>query len=258
MTELSALFEVATPLRRYADVEAELQAIIADEKAMSVFSFTRDATADSEDDEQPAITRIALALGLSVTQHLEKIEIAGSIYEQQYIFALKPEQSWRVSSYIATRRILREYNWSDGAEYLESYLLGYDDSNIRSWMDRINKTRASWTGKTIHLLVSKIQKKKMAELGMRSLDPCLIGDGILVFFPRFVGVIRSDAASLIPDEMVVARVAVKEPFFRRLFGTARKWGSANVVRATITGELATIFNSALESNFQFWNNGEWR
>jgi hypothetical protein len=119
--KLLALFEEGSRPEKFKHVHQELQAVSGDKKAMSVLSCPR---SDLATHEIETIITEALDHRLLVTYHAEKIPHGKSAYEQLYIFFTKPGREWRIPAYIATRRILRDYRWSDGAEYLESHLLG--------------------------------------------------------------------------------------------------------------------------------------
>src|SRR5258708_1180021 len=111
MLDLSKFFEKKQPRSdKFSDSRQEIQAVSSGDKAMSVFLFPRSELGTTEFE---VITSTAFDFGLSIIQHSEKIVLDNSIYEQVYIFVLPPEESWRVPAYIATRKVLREYQWSE-------------------------------------------------------------------------------------------------------------------------------------------------
>jgi hypothetical protein len=254
MIELSALFETKSSLAPFKGLEAELRAVQSRDKAMSVFCFQR---SPKDDDVFANILQIALDAELLVVQHTEKIELGNSVYEQLYVFVLNKDQTWRIPAYIATRKILRNYTWSDGAEYLESFLLGYSDDQISSWMTNIRKTRASWTGCTFYFLMTKEEREALSASGMRYLDRECVSKDIIAFFSRGKFALKNNVLELIPQGIKIGRVSVKLPFFVELFGESKNWGDRDIILSSITKANSIDLNHALESNFQFLDSDGW-
>jgi hypothetical protein len=254
MIDLSGLFEPGPKTRHFNNLKEELGAISSGEKAMSVFFFPRSA---AETDHLKAIVAAALDLGLAVIYHVERWPVENSLYEELYVFVLSKNQSWRIPSYMVTRRILREYRWSDGAEHLESFLLGYGEEDIKAWIAHKRNIRASWTGLTVYLLMPENQFRCIRDLGMRCLDPNSLCEEVTAFFSRSNLALRRDWRALVPKGTVITRAAVKHAFFERLFGEAQSWGPAEIVSSAITKELARLLNPALESNFQILDHDGW-
>ena len=101
------------------------------------------------------------------------------------------------------------------------------------------------------------QRDLIAELGMRCLDPKSVIEDITAFVSWSRSVLKDSALELIPKDMTIGRVSVKEPFFANLFGCADRSGDRDVGSAPITKELAISLNHALDSNFQFFDAGGW-
>jgi len=255
MIELSELFENILPsLSRFGDLEAELRAIRSREKAMSVFSFER---SQANETGGATIVNAALDLGLLVGQYVAKIDLSGGAHEIIYIFILNPEEIWRIPSYLATRKSLHSQGWSEGMEVLESRLLGYSDEDISMWMTHKRNSRAGWSGQTIYLLMSERQRRLIAEVGGRYLEPNSIIEDIVVFFSRSRSTLKSNILDLIPAGTTIGRVAVRRSFFNRIFGDPASWSGRDVVSSSITKDVARLLNMELESNFQFIDDG-WR
>jgi hypothetical protein len=255
LINLRALFEEEPRPQKFKDIHQELRAISNDEKARSVISFSR---SDLGTDEVKEIIAAALDHKLSITYHPEQIVHGKFVYEQFYIFFTKPGQDWRIPAYISSRRILRDYRWSDGAEYLESYLLGYSEAEISQWIAYKRYTRASWTGLTVYLLMAEAKTERVRYLGMRCLEPNAAGADVIAFFSRSNLPIRTGATGIIPKGTTLLRVAVNRPFFERLFGPSSDWEDAEIISAPITTEIAKLMNPALESNFQIFHDGGWQ
>jgi hypothetical protein len=144
MIDLSHLFEPQRPINVFEDLKAELNALSTGNKAMSVFTL---AESDIGGQRYKEIVTPALDLGLSVSHYIETFGSSDRAIKELRIFIFSPEQSWKIPAYLATRKIMSNgYAWSDGAEYLESYLLGYSEGQISEWMERFKNRRASWKG----------------------------------------------------------------------------------------------------------------
>jgi hypothetical protein len=254
-SELSALFEPREAINGFDTVEAELEAVRSKAKAMSVFTFSLSSL---DDQHFKRLLKLAFDLHLTVIQQVEHISREGHTYEQIYTFVLQSTDAWRVPAYMLTRKALRSYPWSDGAEFIESSLLGYSANEIESWMKRLKATQLSWTGKTFYLLMSHKQQELIAQTGMRCIEPQTLLEPITAFYSRTKAVIKSDVYDLIQKNQIIGRVSVKESMFRLLFGNASADDNPDVVSALITPDVARSLNPALDSNFQFLQTGGWR
>jgi hypothetical protein len=195
---------------------------------------------------------------LSVSTRLEPIVHGKSTYEQLYVFFVKPGQDWRVPALIATRRILGDYRWTDGAEHLKGYLLGYSETDIAEWIAHQRHTRAGWGALTIYLLMSEAETERVRYLGMRCLEPGSVGADLIAFSAQGDLAVRSGAEGMIPKGTTLLRAAVKRSFFARLFGSPSDWGDDEIISAPITPKIAELMNPALESNFQIFRDDGWQ
>jgi len=254
LIDLHMLFEPRPDLQKFKDLNAELTAIRSARKAMSVFSLP---LSETDSDGHKELMQTAAGLGLSTIEHTEKLELDGTTADQLYVFVLNSGQAWRVPAYLATRKILRQHAWSDGAECLESFLLGYDDEEISSWIADIRSARVSWTGKTFYVLMTCKQRDGIAELGRRCIDQKSPVEDITAFFNRTRSVLKNNALDFVPRNMTIGRVSVAGSFFPRLFGRAEDWGDRDVISSPITQDLVALLNPALDSNFQFLGVDGW-
>jgi hypothetical protein len=255
LVNLRALFEEAPRPFKFEDIHQELQAVRDGDKAMSVISWSR---SELRSDEMQEIIAEALDYGLSVSTHLEPIVHGKGTYQQLYVFFVKSGQDWRVPALIATRQILGDYRWTDGAEHLEGYLLGYSEADIAEWATHQRHTRAGWGALTIYLLMSEAETERVRYLGMRCLEPGSVGADLIAFSSRGDLAVRSGAEGIIPKGTALLRAAVKRSFFARLFGPPSGWGDAEIISAPITKDIAELMNPALESNLQIFRDGGWQ
>jgi hypothetical protein len=253
MIDLSTLFESQPARDSLGSLKDELEAVRSRKKGMSVFSFPRSETGG---DNYKELLTVASQLGL-LTVHQNEHVLHTPERDIVYIFVLHPEESWRVPAYILTRKCLRTYAWSDGAEYLESALLGYNEEEISFWLKRKHQTRVSWTGLTIYVLLSRQQQTMMTKLGMRCIDPDTLIEPITVFHMREHMQLKKDAIHSIPANMVIGRVSVKQAKFLKLF--EHTFSSAEpLIIATLSADDVASINPALDSNFEFLDVDGWR
>ena len=254
MIDLNMLFVPDSSIRRFTfgSAKEELEAVQSRKKGMSVFSCPRSDVEGFKD-----LSEMALDLGLSVMHHIDPVTHEGLSCNQMYIFILYSEESWRVPAYLLTKEVLWNYTWSDSAENLISALLGYDQEQIASWLARINESRASWSGKTFYLLMSRQQQSLIARLGIRCIDPQSLIEPIIAFYNRKNSPVKKDAYEMLPHNLVIGRVSAKEKVFRNLFGKVTSPDAPDVLTGAITEELAESLNPALDSNFQFLNADGW-
>ena len=254
--DLDSLFESRVDLSKYTSVREELEAVASGIKAMSVFLFPS-ASIDSHPFYNE-LRQIASEINLSlVINNKAGIDQDGDL-SMAYVFVAGIKEYWRIPAYLSFQLVFDQYGWSDVAEHFESLLLGYADEDIKTWLDAHSASRIGWTGKTFYLFLSSVQAADVRMLGKRSLDPKGIVQPVLTFFNRKLNPVRKDVDSLISEGHVLARVSVREPFFRELFGRQTVPSEFDVITSLLTAELASKMNSALESSFQFLEGGEWR
>jgi len=254
--DLSSLFEAKAELSKYAGTREELEAIAQGTKAMSAFLF-QSASIDSHP-LYNELHQIASGLNLSIViSNKLDLEQGGGL-GMAYVFVTTHSEQWRVPAYISFQKVFDHYGWSDAAEHLESLLLGYSDEEAGKWLAAHSAARIGWTGKTFYLFLSSTQATSVRALGMRCIDPATTVDPVQIFFNRKLNPIRRGIDSVISGEGTLARVSVREPVFRELFGRQTMPGDSDVITALLTPEKVVKLNPALESNFQFLESGIWR
>lgn len=256
MLDLAPLFEARARVSKYPGTRDELEAVAAGAKAMAVSLFPSAAI-----DTHPfygELREIASELNLSIVIN-DKVDVdQDPNLATTYIFVTKSTEYWRIPAYLAFKRVFEQYGWSDSAEHFESLLLGYTDDDITTWLNAHSASRIGWSGVTFNLLLSDLQASNVRKLGKRSIDPSVVEQPIQIFFNRKHHIVRKDADKLLVGECALARVSVCEPFFRELFGRQIILNSSDVVTSLLTPTVVTDLNLALESNFQFFEEGTWK
>lgn len=254
--DLSRLFEAKAELSKYTNSREELEAIAQGTKAMSAFLF-QSASIDSHP-LYNELHQIASELNLSIIIS-NKLDLEqGSGLGMAYVFVTAHSEQWRVPAYISVQQIFDRYGWSNAAEHLESLLLGYSDKDVEEWLAAHFAARIGWTGKTFYLFLSSAQAASVRALGMHCIDPTTIVNPVQIFFNRKLNPIGRGIESIVSEEITLARVSVREPVFRELFGRQTMPNAPDVITGLLTPEMVVKLNSALESNFQFLENGSWR
>lgn len=254
--DLDALFEGRESLAKYDSTREELEAVAAGTKALSLFPFP-----SSSMETHPFyhdLRQIALELDLSVVIIQVDEDNPDPRGRSSYVFLTRPTELWRASAYCAFREVFENYGWSDAAQHFESMLLGYSEEDISRWLRAFARWQIDWKGRTIYFLLSSSDADGVRALAKRCIDPKMIAQPIPVFCSYHQNPMRTDAESLLSEGCVLARVSVRRPFFGELFGRQTPPSESDVITSLLTADLAAKMNSALESNFQFLEAGEWK
>lgn len=233
----------------FASMLGELTSVAKKIKIMSVFSISEDLIGD---DIYIKLLKEASSMGLMTAIHKR---IDGSIVKgvsEVILFFVSREESWRVPAYLSMKRAFSEYDWSDGAEFLESILLGFSETQAQSWINAHRRKRIGWLGPTCYFLMGDAQRDAISRLANRCVDPSSIAEDIEVFYNTSNTAPKENAYELLPSGTNLCRASVKFEFFNRLF--ARDIRSGKEMRffvSSITAGNATDLNEALQSNFQF-------
>src|SRR5882724_1401575 len=157
---------------------SEIESVAKKAKSMSVFAITQGMLADEFYVE---LIKKSIDMGLMVAAHKGFSRKAKGDSQEVLLFFLPGEESWRIPAYISMKRAFFDDPWSDGLEILHSSLLGYSESQIKSWMDDHNRRRIGWLGPTCYFLVSHAQRNAISKLANRCIDPSSISEDIEVF-----------------------------------------------------------------------------
>lgn len=224
------LFESPRPARASSDA-AELDAIAAGTKPMSLFVAAEDEVAD--------YLALAVARGLTVTVHPE------TALDQLHVFVARPEEHWRIPAYLALwETAFVDGRWSDASENLAGYLLGYTRRQRKAWLAAQHQAFPAWTSTTVYAIVEAAQRAAIDEVGRR----CFASGLELFVAPGRV--LRSTAVARVPRGHTLARAGIDPAVARRVFGAAD--------RRALTRPLATLVNGGLRSNVQFLTRSGWR
>jgi len=249
---ISTLFERRKHARVYPTMRAELDAVRSGAKAMAVEVWPRDSI--DEDPDHHALVRLAYARGLQVIHQADEGRAGVPIVA---VYVLHPEDAWRVPAHRALWQVFpaAEGSWSDGAEALEGYLLGYSDRQRAAWLAEKRHERCGWRGTTIYLLLTKAQRRILAATGNRYLHPDALAEGVTAVWCDGTRVVRKRAPAWVArDQLVLARVAIADATFRRVLGEPR--GPVTSMRLTV--EHARPLNAGLESKVELLGVRGWR
>jgi hypothetical protein len=254
--DLNTLFEAKAKLGKFDSTREELEAVAAGNKALSFFQFP--SLSVENHPFYAELRQIAFELNLYVVVTPVNEADQDPRLRVANVFLTKPTEFWRIPAFSAFKTVFEDYEWNDAAEHFESKLLGYSEEDISKWLQDRARSQISWRGRTFYLLLSSTDADGVRALSKRCIDPRLIAESILVFFNRQQSPMRADADCLISEGCVLARVSVRQPFFRDLFGRQTTPSDIDIITALLTPEAAAKMNSALESNLQFLEAGTWR
>ncbi|MCW5808713.1 MAG: hypothetical protein KIT31_40560, partial [Deltaproteobacteria bacterium] len=149
MKRLASLFRRRRRAAAYPSQRAELDAVRDGEKALSVEVWPRDAVLDDPDYRR--MLRLAWERGLQVVHQPDRGRGGVPIVA---VYALLPENAWRIPAHRALWQTFpdAEGAWSDGAEAVESALLGYTPAQAAAWLADLRHRRLGWRGATVYLV----------------------------------------------------------------------------------------------------------
>jgi len=119
---------------------SEIESVAKKAKSMSVFEITRGML---DDEFYAGLIKKSIDMGLVVAAHKGFSQKAEGDSQEVLLFFLPGEEVWRIPAYISMKKAFSDDPWSDGLETLHSSLLGYSESQIRSWIDDHNR-RLAW------------------------------------------------------------------------------------------------------------------
>ncbi len=226
------LFERPRPPRALTSDRSELDAVVAGKKPMAMFV--------GDDDEVAQWSALAGARNLVATCHSDPK--LGEVH----VFVTRADQLWRIAAYLALwETAFVDGRWSDAAENLASFLLGYSKAERKAWLGQQRQAFPAWTAATVYALVSDAEREVIEELGRRC-----FGSQPVTLFTRRDGVLKASAFMQLPRGQTLARAGLEVATAHRLFGTATK-------RTPTTKQVATV-NAAMLSNVQFLTKSGWR
>lgn len=238
------------PSRASGRSEDEFGMIRDGRKAMAVYTFPY---AQKFEGEEKEISNAALSMGLTVSRETFTNPLGPP--NTNLIFVARPEQTWRFDVYMKLQKVLYEYGWSNGAEYLESYILGYSADETTAWMERTIERRLSWKGTTTYILLPEDSIDKIDALGRRAFPPGEIE--YTLFFSRSYRRLKKDALGRVPSGMTVARVALENKFFNRIFRNALST-TDDIVSCRIAVDEGKIINASVVSKIEILTKDRWR
>jgi hypothetical protein len=241
----------------YRTLAAELDAVRARKKAIAMFPLARPGDEPADDAFLRALVRAAAARGLGVL--VDPGEHARLLGEARGVtaYALSIDQIWRVPAIAAlTTATLEEGRWSDAAERQLSYLLGYSERERRIWMAQLGHRIAAWGARTVYTLLDRQRRAAIESLGRRCLGPAPLIEGLPLFVHTRGHALRRDAARRAPPGLAIARVALDEAAYARLFGGRR--AARGVIATTADARAAAAIAAGLRSNVELLTAAGWR
>lgn len=267
MADLSRLFEARLGGGRrrapYRTLAAELDAVRAGAKALSMFPLARPGREPEDDAFLAQLLRAAEARGLSVlVEPGEPGELAGAP-PGVTAYALPLAEAWRVPALAALFRAAREEGaWSDAAERQLSALLGYSARERRAWLAELRWSVAAWGAKTVYALLDAEARARAARLGRRCFGEPAEVAGMVLFAHAGGHALRRDAAQKAPRGVVIARAGIAPAAFARVFGRGGErghgGGTGPVLEVIATARTAAVITDGLCSNVELLSAGGWR
>jgi hypothetical protein len=230
----------------YDTVEGEIRAVHEGRKALA---YQPDAAA-FDDEESRDIHELAHSLGLAVLYAPGRLGATCA-------YIGKPENLWRAWAHQALWTIVPNTGgWNDGAEALESFLLGYSDEERATWMEYQRWTRLGWEGETLFFFLTDAQVEAMAPVSNRAFLPTVFAGGAVGVSPRGRA-LRRRHKGLVPGARRIVRAAVKREELGFLFYPGSADEEILPIAFTLDENDATLLNKNLLSHVQVLRDLTW-
>lgn len=235
----------------------ELDAVRDRTKGVCMVSYLAHSVEEG-DENYLHFVREAMERGLALAHHAAPPPPAlGPEYRHVYVFALYPNEMWRVPAYMAVHSVMRnEYGWSAGLEHLDSIILGYDEASIEAWMARGRRLRVDWGGRALYLVMPRSLAEAMVPMAMRCFPPDAALDQVVALFPVEQLEIRPDAGRLVARDAIVARVSASTDLLLSIFGAATEPRTGTLSRR-LDAISAPILNQGICSRIEVLGESGW-
>jgi len=234
----------------YQTDSGELRAVACRKKAISYYG---QVILDRVDGRFQAYCDTAFQHGLTILQFRTP-----DVPEMADVYALHPDQMWRVQALRSLEMRVSYNSWSDALEAFRSALLGYSEQEIKTWIEFQRWQRLGWIGRTIYLMIPLAMAEQLAKVANRCVSGGMLEGEITAFTYNGYNVIRRDANERLASHCQLGRVAIEAAFFNRLFGSSPGYGKPDaIVTAHLGDVLLRDFNSALCSPIQLLHAQGW-
>lgn len=255
--ELESLFEMPLSEARFVD---DMEALIRGQKPLveTEVLATSVVPVEGDDPDRSWIAGLlskAYEAGMLVTQIPKSIPLPTGTVTMIRVLVCRREQAWRIPAFVAMADAFASAAWNDGAETLQSILLGYSEEDIASWLENRHHEQTKWGCPTLYGLLDNEQISRLSVLGMRSVYPDLLRTGIW-FDVRGGRVLRKDALALC-EHKTICRVAVDGRYLLRKLGDVAARRTEVFARVELSASDAAEFNGALRSKIECWTSTGW-
>ncbi|MBA3404804.1 MAG: hypothetical protein H0U13_09015 [Gemmatimonadaceae bacterium] len=250
LVRVDSLFGPPTGLIKFPN---ELEALKNGSKAMSVWGVPLSYSIGSEEPDKTYREQMGFAAqwGLLAVHHFH--DRSDRLHEGR-LFIASPNESWRIASYLALKRAFENRPWCDGAEALESALLGYSEDAISAWLNYVRHTRIGWGMSTIYILLSDAQLEHVSECGHRCVPTEAMSAGLRLIEVRNGYGLLKGIDELFEGQWI-ARVGVRTSAVKSLLSGGQ--GDLDIVTSSIGRDMASVFNQSLLTGIEMWRSGAW-
>jgi hypothetical protein len=229
----------------YAEFEQELEAVASGAKAMSM-TWVQESI-DNLDAQFPDLSEFARRNGLVFTHHRTSNGKGTSI------FVVQPNEVWRVPAFMETRRVLKDYEWNDGLEFLESRLLGYSVEQAREWAASRWQTGVGLQGRLVCLVMSQPHAETVRARRGFWLPPAS-NDGCLVCAQPPLG-LKDDLPDL--GDLVLGRFVLKRKPIEELIEKPLRGSATGIITLPWTSEVRDCVWSGLKQRVELFVDRHW-
>ena len=245
------VLQILTTPTYQRSTQNEIEAVAADERRMLFRGILLEDLNDPDSDEHRqyrSLLHRCEELGLVVTLRPHSTR-SGVGYVD--VFITKPQNVTLVDQLISLHRAFESRPWTEGAEVLQSTLLGYDQNSIDEWITYRRLKHVCWGLQTIYLRMNDEQRDCVITRGSHYLPVESLNHTMYAFHIISDLTVRSDALEIWKG-FHIARFAARFQIVEALFGKP-PFLDKPVIVSHIDRTSERAINRLIESSIQFFD-----
>lgn len=239
---------------RFSTFESQLDGVRDGDKPIAMFEVSPESVTKSDDPHFEKLKQFAESASLVITQ------VVAPRGGQVIVFLHRPEHAWRCQALMSVMKIratAAATQLFDPLEHMESYLLGYSESEIGDWFKQKRQSLVAASGVTLYFLLSEKHVESLRRLGFRALDPGTAASIPIEAVYAPLSMIAAANAEAYLRDRVLARAAVRAIDIQNIFGERLTDVSAITNLGIVTESDTVAINGCLQSRIELLRNSVW-